>query len=212
MHRLATRGPPVGKGTIPGRAGRGYTSPVAMGTEPQESSEHDVRKRFQALYTQLCSIAEALLRRHQHSVTPGDLAHDAFLELQREEERRQDARRSQLGDKPDSRFKACFGAACRDVLADRHRRKRRKKRGGGVPHEAARSSIVFGGHGPVDASIVDDALEQLAEHDALMARIVEARIYGGLTVAECAKQFEVSPSKVDRAWRFARAWLRERLL
>ena len=57
-----------------------------------------------------------------------------------------------------------------------------------------------------------DALAQLAAHDALMARIVEARVYGGLSVAECAELFGVSPSTVDRHWRFGRAWLRERLL
>lgn len=183
-----------------------------MGIDSNEPDAHDVRARFQLLYTQLCQVADALLRRHAHSVAPGDLVHEAFVEMQLEERRRQRAQRSQLGEKPDSRFKACFGAACRDVLAERYRKKRRQKRGGGLVHEQARSTIVFGGEGPVDASVVDDALAQLAEHDARMAQIVEARIYGGLTVAECAEQFGVSPSTVDRYWRFGRAWLRERLL
>lgn len=177
-----------------------------------EGSEADVRERFQQLYDQLCEVAEAMLRRHPHSIMPGDLVHDAFIDLQQEELRRQAVERSQLGAKPDSVFKACFGAACRDVLADRHRKKRAQKRGGDARHEPPRSSIEFGGDGPVDVAQVNEALEGLSRHDALMARIVEARLFGGLSVPECAQLFGVSASTIDRHWRFGKAWLRERLL
>ena len=89
-----------------------------MGTEPEAN---DVRERFAQLYSQLRRVAEALLRKKPHSILPTELVHEAFVELQHEARRRQDAQRSELGGKPHSVFKACFGAACRDVLADRHR-------------------------------------------------------------------------------------------
>jgi DNA-directed RNA polymerase specialized sigma24 family protein len=177
-----------------------------------EAEPDDVRKRFQQLYDRLCSVAEGVLRRRPQSITPTDLVHEAFVALQQEEQKRQAAARSQLGQKPDSVFKACFGAACRDVLADRRRRQHAKRRGGGVAHEEARSTIAVAGNGPNDEASVNDAIDALRQHDLLMAAIVEARIYGGLSVAECAGLFDVSPSTVDRHWRFGKAWLRERLL
>lgn len=177
-----------------------------------EGTPIDVRERFQQLYEQLRDVADGILRHPAHSITPGDLVHDAFLELQREEQRRLAHDRSQLGPKPDSVFKACFGAACRDVLADRYRRKNAQKRGGGVEHEPMRSTIPFGGDGPADVQAVHDALSGLAEHDELVAQIVQARLFGGMSVSECADVYQVSASTVDRHWRFGKAWLRERLM
>jgi len=177
-----------------------------------EGTPIDVRERFQQLYEQLREVAGGMLRQPAHSITPGDLVHEAFLKLQQEELRRVADDRSLLGPKPDSVFKACFGAACRDVLADRYRKKNAAKRGGDVEHEPARSTIRFGGAGPVDVVVINDALSGLAEHDELVAQIVQARLFGGMSVSECADVYQISARTVDRYWRFGKAWLRERLM
>jgi DNA-directed RNA polymerase specialized sigma24 family protein len=52
-----------------------------------------------------------------------------------------------------------------------------------------------------------EALEQFAAHDALKAKLVELRFFGGLTLAQAAECLDISLSSADRAWRYARAWL-----
>jgi DNA-directed RNA polymerase specialized sigma24 family protein len=43
------------------------------------------------------------------------------------------------------------------------------------------------------------------------ARVVEMRVFGGLSVVESARLLGVSPETVTRDWRFARAWLQREL-
>lgn len=180
-----------------------------MGSSPHQP--RDVRERFGALYDDLCTIATAMLRTRRGEIVPTELVHEAFVALQREERVRAAQHRSRLGGKPDSVFKACFGAACRDVLADRTRRRNAKKRGGDVDHKAASSSITFAGTGPVEAAVINDALAALERFDPLAARIVEQRVFAEMSIAECAEALAVSASTVDRHWRFAKAWLIRRI-
>ena len=43
--------------------------------------------------------------------------------------------------------------------------------------------------------------------DGQLLQIVELRYFGGLTIAEVARDLEVSDRTVNRGWRLARAWL-----
>ncbi len=47
--------------------------------------------------------------------------------------------------------------------------------------------------------------------DAALARIVELRAFGGLTIDETAHVLKVSPSTAKRDWRTAKAWIRREL-
>ena len=62
-----------------------------------------------------------------------------------------------------------------------------------------------------DLLALDEALERLARLDATMARVVELRFFAGLGVEETAEALGTSASSVERAWRFARAWLHREL-
>jgi RNA polymerase sigma factor (TIGR02999 family) len=59
-----------------------------------------------------------------------------------------------------------------------------------------------------DLMALDDALRELAEHDARKSQIVELRFFGGLTLEEIAEVIDVAPVTVSREWAKARAWLR----
>ena len=39
------------------------------------------------------------------------------------------------------------------------------------------------------------------------ARLVELRVFGGLTIDEAAEVLEISPATVSREWRHAETWL-----
>jgi RNA polymerase sigma factor (TIGR02999 family) len=54
---------------------------------------------------------------------------------------------------------------------------------------------------------LNDALEQLATQDPTAARLVEVRLFGGLSVEEAADVLGVSRAAAYRDWTFARAWL-----
>ncbi|MCR9243608.1 MAG: ECF-type sigma factor [bacterium] len=172
-----------------------------------------VRERFPELYTELRSVAGRVIHdKDSPSLSPSDLMHEAFFKLRAEEQRRDaDEARSQLGEKPDEAFKACFGAACRDVLVDRVRRRTAKKRGGGKANEEADSLIMVPGDKDRDAIEVDDAVQALADFDPQLAQLVEARVFGELSIPECAQLLNMSPRTADRRWAFALSWLRERM-
>ena len=59
----------------------------------------------------------------------------------------------------------------------------------------------------VDLLRLHEALDALAVHDPMKAKIVELRYFGGMTLPEAATVLEISPSTADRAWKYARAWL-----
>jgi RNA polymerase sigma factor (sigma-70 family) len=56
-----------------------------------------------------------------------------------------------------------------------------------------------------------EALEALARAHPRQAQVVDLRFFGGLTVPEVAAMLDVSDTTVESDWRFARAWLRDRL-
>src|SRR5262245_1105179 len=52
-----------------------------------------------------------------------------------------------------------------------------------------------------------DALDRLAAEEPTAARVVEARVFAGLSVEEAAAALGLSRATVYREWVFARAWL-----
>jgi RNA polymerase sigma factor (TIGR02999 family) len=63
----------------------------------------------------------------------------------------------------------------------------------------------------VDWIAVDQALTRLEKLDHDTARVVELRMFAGLTVEEIADACQSSVATVGRQWRFACAWLAEQL-
>jgi RNA polymerase sigma factor (sigma-70 family) len=54
---------------------------------------------------------------------------------------------------------------------------------------------------------VNEALDRLATQDAAKAEIVKLRFFVGLENREIAELLGISERTVERAWRFAKAWL-----
>lgn len=77
---------------------------------------------------------------------------------------------------------------------------------GGNENEISPARMVHEAHVRlVDQSKV--AARSLARLNPRMARIVDMRGFGGLTVAECAAELGLSPRTIDTEWAFARSWL-----
>lgn len=104
-------------------------------------------------------------------------------------------------------FFAVASRAMRSVLIDNARWHAREKRGGDrreVPLEEA--PLVSSQRG-AELLDLDEALDRLEREDPRLARIVECRFFGGLTIPETAEAVEVSEATVKRGWNLARAWL-----
>ncbi|MDA0931909.1 MAG: ECF-type sigma factor [Planctomycetota bacterium] len=186
--------------------------------EPRSSgvasrSDSGIRVRFAGLYAELRDIAERVLgqQQAQDGDAASDLLHDAFVKLRQEHERRQEQGLSAIGHKPEEVFKGCVGAACRDVLIDLLRRDAALKRGGDQQHVELLPDIEVPGTGPHQVLFVHEVLEHLENQDEELAQLVEARVFGMLSIEECAALFGVSSRTIARRWTIAVAWLRQRL-
>jgi len=105
------------------------------------------------------------------------------------------------------------------VLIDYRREKMAAKRGAQGTTEARVTLAIdpqeipdSAGGDPKSNDVVDveslvTALDKLEALDARKADIVKMRMVWGMTVPEVAEALDVSPSVVDRDWRFAKAWI-----
>jgi RNA polymerase sigma factor (TIGR02999 family) len=158
----------------------------------------------EAVYGELHRIASQRLRheRPDHTLQPTALVHEAYLRLLQYRD---------PGWKGRAEFFAAASGQMRRILVDYARKHRSGKRGGGavrVKLETADRPVIM-----IQDEVVaiDQALDRLANLDPQMARIVELRFFGGLTVEETAEVLSLSTDRVERQWTAARAWLASEL-
>ena len=70
---------------------------------------------------------------------------------------------------------------------------------------------VLTGMRPYPFLALDEALTELARHDARKVKLIELRFFAGLSEAEAASCLKISPATAARDWAFAKAWLYRRL-
>ena len=58
---------------------------------------------------------------------------------------------------------------------------------------------------------LNTAIDELANENASLARLIEMRYFGGLTAEETAEALQISVHVVRHDLRFAQAWLKRRL-
>ena len=127
------------------------------------------------------------------------LVHEAYLRLV-------DVDRPQLWNSR-GHFFAAAAEAMRRILLDRARDKRRLKRGGGWRRLRLDHLDLPVDDTPDDLLAFDEALDKLAQADALCAELVKLRFFAGLTLAEAATTLGIARRSADRTWAFARSWL-----
>ena len=58
---------------------------------------------------------------------------------------------------------------------------------------------------------LDEVLERLKIVDPQAEKLVELRVFAGVTIEEAAHILNLSPRTVKRTWAYARAWLRREI-
>jgi RNA polymerase sigma factor (TIGR02999 family) len=166
-------------------------------------SDGDERARDEVLplvYDELRRLAALYLlrERHDHTLQPTALVHEAYLRLvdQRQVNWRNRAQ--------------CVGLAAvmmRRILVNYARDRAAGKRGGDLQKVPLSDADEPGRPQDVDVIVLQDALDQLSAIDSRKSRIVELKFFGGLTTNEIAEVLQLSPATIERDWSFARAWL-----
>jgi RNA polymerase sigma factor (TIGR02999 family) len=126
------------------------------------------------------------------------LVHEAYLKLA-------DQDRSDFSNR--RQFYALASKAMRSILIDNARWHSRQKRGGGRRPAVLEESMLVSAERSEELLALDEALNTLEEREPRLARIVECRCFGGLTVDETADALDVSSATVKRGWSLARLWL-----
>ena len=169
------------------------------------SSHHPMRRLsdcFGSVYPQLRAMAATMMRRERasHTLQPTAVVSEAFLRLASREAEETFASEAHL--------LAYAATTMRSVLVDHARRRMSKKRGHGSSTDTGLVELLSSNTGPgIDLLEIDDALKALEAADARAARVVEARVFAGLTIEEVAEAMDLSLSSVSRDWRFGRAFL-----
>jgi RNA polymerase sigma factor (TIGR02999 family) len=163
-----------------------------------------LNKVLPLVYAELRRVARRQLRKERadHTLQPTALVHEVFIRL---------VGQRQVGWQDRAHF---FGAAAnvmRRILVDHARRHAAGKRGDGVPSVSIDEARDVAASDRMPILALDQALDRLEKVDAELARIVELRAFGGLTIDEAAQVLSVSPSTAKRDWRTAKAWLTREL-
>jgi RNA polymerase sigma factor (TIGR02999 family) len=156
------------------------------------------------VYEELRRIAARQLRgeRVNHTLQPTALVHEVYLRLI-------DQRQVDWQDR--AHFLGVAAHTMRRVLVDHARRHGARKRGDGVQRVSIEDAKELAAAPDVPLLALDHVLDRLQGVDPDLARIVELRAFGGLTIEEAAHVLKVSPSTAKRDWRTAKAWLNREL-
>jgi RNA polymerase sigma factor (TIGR02999 family) len=163
---------------------------------------HDIDDLTKSLYEELRRRARAHLRQFRgQTLQPTDLVSEMYLKLKGNPDQQWESR---------SHFFHAAARAMRFLLVDHAKHKAAVVHGGGL--QRVEITVTLPSHElPVSAEellALNDALGRLQEDYPEHAEVALLRCFTGLTMDEIAADLGVSLSKVERQWRFARAYLR----
>ena len=180
---------------------RGDVTQLLAAAESGDRSAFDAL--YRSVYDELRRMAQSNMRREGrgHTLQPTALVNEAYLRL------------GAAGSNWENR-RHFFGAAAeamRRILVENARRKGRLKRGGELQRCDLQITEPAAKEINADVLMVDEALTALAHEHPERAQLVKLRYFAGLTLADAAAALGISTATADRHWRYARAWLAERL-
>lgn len=180
------------------------STPIQAANAPNPPSQ-SAQELFDAVYARLKAMASRqLARRHAgNTLDTTALVHELYLRVCH-------GRELEFADP--AQFFAYAARAMRNLLVN-HARDRLSQRAGGdwlrvtLTGSDERLAIASA----EKALALDQALEQLQQANPRAARVVELRYFAGLQLEETADLLGITRRTVDRDWRFASAFIHERL-
>jgi len=169
-----------------------------------EGDASSLEKLMPLVYEELRRLANNYLRRERqnHTLQPTALVNEAYLKLVDQKNAHWQNR---------AQFYGVAAQLMRRILVDHARQHHAEKRGSKQQRLSITSAQTIAQAPEVDVLAVHEALEELKQFDPQQERIVELRFFGGLSIDETAKVLGLGHATVERDWKMARAWLRQKL-
>jgi RNA polymerase sigma factor (TIGR02999 family) len=136
--------------------------------------------------------------RHEHTLQPTALVHEAWLRIGAGSEREWADRRQ---------FFAAAAEAMRRILVDRARRRLAAKRGAGAARTEFLEDQIPAPAGDGDLVAVSEAVERFSQIEPQKAELVKLRYFAGFTFEQAAEALGISIPTANRWWAYSRAWL-----
>ena len=133
-----------------------------------------------------------------HTLQPTALVHEAWLRLVRTPDQTWQNR---------THFFRTAAECMRRILIDHARRKQQIRHGGGQERVPLEGLEITDDYDSQRLLQVNEALDRLSLQDPPKAEIVKLRFFAGLENREIGEMLGISERTVERAWRFAKAWL-----
>lgn|SRR5512138_820546 len=155
---------------------------------------------FQRVYDELKKLARAHRRRWRGNDTMNTTAliHEAFIKLAGQD-------RSAFQNR--AHFYATASQAMRQILVNYAQMQRAAKRGAEAVKVPLDEATLATEASADELLVVHELLSEIEKDEPRRARIVECRIFGGMSIAETAEALEISVATVKREWRIATARL-----
>jgi RNA polymerase sigma factor (TIGR02999 family) len=171
----------------------------------QQGDKSALDEMLPEVYEELRRLARIFLSRERsdHTLQPTELVHEVYMKLvaQREVDWRNRAH-----------FLGVAAQLTRRVLLHYAETRSAQKREGYANRVELDEALAFlERQTTVDILSLNSAMERLSALDDRQARVVELRVFGGLTIEEAAEVLNLSPATVKRDWSVARLWLRREL-
>ncbi|MGN8225964.1 sigma-70 family RNA polymerase sigma factor [Gracilimonas sp. BCB1] len=171
-----------------------------------KSGENEVyEKLYPLIYDELRSLAYRHMKhqRADHTLSKTELVHEAYLKMI-------DQTTINFSDK--SHFLAIASKCMRQILIDHARKKHAQKRGGKNKDLTFIDELFSKQKKKAKELIdIDDALNELEKLNDRLAKVVEMRFFGEMTIEDTAEALNISKSTVKRDWMKARGWLYKEL-
>src|SRR5687768_14379911 len=163
-----------------------------------------LNKLIPLVYDELHRLASRHLRHERpgHTLQTTALVHEAYVKLVDQKNANWQNR---------VQFFSAAAQVMRHILVDYARSRRAVKRGGDYCRLSLDEAVISSEEKDADLLTLHEALNGLAAIDAQQSRVVELRVFGGLTVEETAEALGVSPRTVKREWSMAKAWLHKQM-
>lgn len=174
---------------------------VLLALESNDLATPDALSRiFQITYGELRRIAQRMMSKERkgHTLQPTALVHEAYARL---------VDQTRVGVQSRAHFFGIAARAMRQVLVDHARKRSATKRGGGRKRVSLTRVAETGFDLDEDVLVLNEALAKLSSVDERMARVVELRVFSGLTMKEVAEVIGVSKRTADNDWSVAVRWL-----
>lgn len=160
---------------------------------------------YPLIYQELRGRAYAQMSRQapDHTLSKTELVHEAYLKM---------IDQSQIDFSDKSHFLSIASRCMRQILIDYARKKHAEKRGGKKKDVTYIDELFESQNRKAEELInIDAALDELADLNERLSKVVEMRFFGEMTIDETAEALNISESTVKRDWMKARGWLYKKL-